>query len=556
MAFAGDANIAARLMRDIQRDLNLTPAQAAGVVGNFAHESDGFRTLQERNPVVPGSRGGFGFAQWTGPRRRNFEEFARSNGLDPNSYEANYGFFLHEIQTDPYERAQFDKVREASTAEEAAQIVSENYLRPGVPHLNSRIENASLMMDLPQGGNALDAIDQVAPRAASHNAISYGPELGQVPLSALPMPRPDPRPQQAPDPNATHNAFIKRYPFQMDSMPYPVEAAGIRTDPRIAFHPTTFDQRFTAPKPVDRPTRNELEADRLTVVPGRSLGFSPAPKFPTGPARTPMPNADMPRRTAPDARTFAPAKASPTPPVRTGMPNADMPRRVAPDPRPVAQPTQQTNTRVAPTVQTAGYTPMPSDAFDRISQQMRVANQAEGLGSYPTQMALQNFSPRPAPAPAPTPAPVSGPTRNQLMAEALMDPLPPSSAAPVPATMPANLRGDPLAGIVPDGTPLPQPPAMPVMTATAPLQPAPPPTVAQGLLGPLLGALKQPTFTFQNLEVMGRPQQDRRNDPPRQPGLSIYGRKFDRKTNKWITPGQRDLGKVGFTMHRNTGTVF
>lgn len=36
------------------------------MVGNFAHECMGFQALQEKKPLVAGSKGGRGFPQWTG----------------------------------------------------------------------------------------------------------------------------------------------------------------------------------------------------------------------------------------------------------------------------------------------------------------------------------------------------------------------------------------------------------------------------------------------------------------------------------------------------------
>ena len=49
---------------------------ADGFVMNFQDES-GLRTdINEQSPIVPGSRGGYGLAQWTGPRRNQLEAFA------------------------------------------------------------------------------------------------------------------------------------------------------------------------------------------------------------------------------------------------------------------------------------------------------------------------------------------------------------------------------------------------------------------------------------------------------------------------------------------------
>lgn len=127
-----------RLMADLQRDFGFTREQAAGIAGNLAHESAGFQTLQEIKPMVPGSRGGWGFAQWTGPRRRAFEKWAEEAGLDPRSYEANYGFLKYEM-TDTWEKRAVDKVRRTSTPAEAAQVFSSTFLRPGIAHNDSRV---------------------------------------------------------------------------------------------------------------------------------------------------------------------------------------------------------------------------------------------------------------------------------------------------------------------------------------------------------------------------------------------------------------------------------
>ncbi len=139
---AGDpSEIGQKLMADLMRDFDLTPAQAAGVVGNLDHESGGFKSLQEIDPMVEGSRGGYGYAQWTGPRRRAFESWAAENGLDPTSYEANYGFLKHELSATP-EGAVIDKLRGADSPDEAATVFSETFLRPGIPHMGSRVARA------------------------------------------------------------------------------------------------------------------------------------------------------------------------------------------------------------------------------------------------------------------------------------------------------------------------------------------------------------------------------------------------------------------------------
>ncbi len=133
--------VGAKLVSDLEEALGITRVQAAGLVGNLDHETGGFKFMQELDPVVPGSRGGLGFAQWTGTRRKEFEAWAASNDMDVNSYEANLGYLVHEISNTSEGRF-LEELEGASTAEEAARIVSRKYLRPGKPNMPSRISKA------------------------------------------------------------------------------------------------------------------------------------------------------------------------------------------------------------------------------------------------------------------------------------------------------------------------------------------------------------------------------------------------------------------------------
>ena len=88
---------APRIMNDLMRDLGLTPVQAAGILGNIGHECAGFALLQEQKPIR-GGRGGWGWCQWTGSRRNDFEKWAAEHGLDFSSDKANYGFLIEELR--------------------------------------------------------------------------------------------------------------------------------------------------------------------------------------------------------------------------------------------------------------------------------------------------------------------------------------------------------------------------------------------------------------------------------------------------------------------------
>ena len=92
---ANATSVVSRLMRDYGLTQTRSKSAAAGVMG---YESGNFQVMQERGQP-PGS-GGWGWAQWTGPRRRAFMDWATAHNLDPSSDEANYGFLQHELATD------------------------------------------------------------------------------------------------------------------------------------------------------------------------------------------------------------------------------------------------------------------------------------------------------------------------------------------------------------------------------------------------------------------------------------------------------------------------
>src|SRR5699024_9623646 len=117
-------SLAPQVTQRLASDLNLTPQQAAGIVGQLAYESDGLQAINEYKPVVPGSGGGFGWAQWAGPRRREFESGAQQNQMDVSSPDANYGFWLHELQNTPEGRV-LDDIRNAQDAQTAGRIFTD-----------------------------------------------------------------------------------------------------------------------------------------------------------------------------------------------------------------------------------------------------------------------------------------------------------------------------------------------------------------------------------------------------------------------------------------------
>jgi len=139
----GDPSIGSRIAADLRRDFGLTANQAAGIVGNLGHESGGFKYYQEISPRA--GRGGAGWAQWTdtrgSPRRTAFENYTRANNLNPNSYEANYGFLKNEL-TGTHKGA-LAAVKKANTVQDAVYAFEGQFERAGVKNYGSRMRYAN-----------------------------------------------------------------------------------------------------------------------------------------------------------------------------------------------------------------------------------------------------------------------------------------------------------------------------------------------------------------------------------------------------------------------------
>lgn len=121
----------------LKKDFQINDIQACGIWGNLGTETGGFTALQEKNPTVKGSRGGYGWMQWTGPRRKKYESWVKEKGLDISSDETNYLYLVHETLTDEWKSIQ--QVRKTTTLETATETFCKLNLRPGVVNLTSRV---------------------------------------------------------------------------------------------------------------------------------------------------------------------------------------------------------------------------------------------------------------------------------------------------------------------------------------------------------------------------------------------------------------------------------
>lgn len=145
---------APRIMHDLMRDLGLTSVQAAGILGNIGHECAGFNLLQEQKPIR-GGRGGWGWCQWTGPRRSDFEKWATEHSLDFSSDKANYGFLLQELQGNQANSVR--RLKEAQTVDGATTDFMNTFEKPAAQYAGLARRVSLARLALQEYGRAYNA---------------------------------------------------------------------------------------------------------------------------------------------------------------------------------------------------------------------------------------------------------------------------------------------------------------------------------------------------------------------------------------------------------------
>ena len=144
---AGGSGDQLTMARNLMRDLNLTAAQAAGIVGNMIAES-GVENGRPQNtpggtkgPLVVDGVTGYGIVQWTSKgRQQALYNFAEKKGHDMNeplTMDIEYQFFLKEFQ-ESYGYV-LDQIREAKTVKESSTIFMQQYEVPAGYKTNAKI---------------------------------------------------------------------------------------------------------------------------------------------------------------------------------------------------------------------------------------------------------------------------------------------------------------------------------------------------------------------------------------------------------------------------------
>lgn len=124
--------------------IDLNPIQlihSGAIVGNLGGES-GLQAINEKRPIIPGSRGGWSWAQWTGDRRNQFEKFCNDNNFSFDSDQAAYEFLVWELLNS--EKHSLEQLRKTSNLEAAVYTFCVLFERPSDPQggLKDRIHFA------------------------------------------------------------------------------------------------------------------------------------------------------------------------------------------------------------------------------------------------------------------------------------------------------------------------------------------------------------------------------------------------------------------------------
>lgn len=110
---------------------------ADGFLMNFKDESGLNPGLNEAAPIVPGSRGGYGLAQWTGPRRVGLEQYAAKLGKPVSDINTQLDYLSDELKGS--EAAAGNAILATKTPGEAAATIARSFLRPAPEHLARRV---------------------------------------------------------------------------------------------------------------------------------------------------------------------------------------------------------------------------------------------------------------------------------------------------------------------------------------------------------------------------------------------------------------------------------
>ena len=127
---------------------------AEGFVPNADDESNFDPSINEIEPLVPGSRGGFGLFQWTGPRRKQLERFAETRGSSVGDADTQLDFLVWELNNT--EKSAYNSMLKTGSSGEAASVIVNKFLRPAAKHRQRRSARYLKGVEVPAATPAAD----------------------------------------------------------------------------------------------------------------------------------------------------------------------------------------------------------------------------------------------------------------------------------------------------------------------------------------------------------------------------------------------------------------
>jgi hypothetical protein len=125
------------------RERGLSDAAAKGIIANMIHESRLNPGINEKKPMIPGSRGGYGLIQWTGTRRTALEAEAQRLNVPVSDINFQLDYLVNELKTT--EIQSYNRMLQTNDPVKAAEIFYAYNLRPSVEgkivDANTRVKN-------------------------------------------------------------------------------------------------------------------------------------------------------------------------------------------------------------------------------------------------------------------------------------------------------------------------------------------------------------------------------------------------------------------------------
>jgi hypothetical protein len=214
-------------LRSLMLERGLPGYVADAFLMNFEDESGFDPGINEIDPIVEGSRGGYGLYQATGPRRRAYEEYAKMRGAALDDPEAQIDFMMLELQG-PESRAA-ESIFAAPDTRSAAIAIARDFLRPSEENLAKRVakysgetaarnfaegmagsSGLSYGSAVPEGRTAdalMSAFEMINEGSPEYCPAGYYYDVASQSCVEIPSVQPIPRPRRAPGRGASLQRF-------------------------------------------------------------------------------------------------------------------------------------------------------------------------------------------------------------------------------------------------------------------------------------------------------------------------------------------------------------